>query len=228
MAFLDKKKPTLRETSAAQADVDAMAQALAESVAVETVPEPTQTPTVESTALVDSDSELKTLARKIRSAKKKAVEAILTIGESLTEANRLLADYAGGSFGKWLKQEAEISPSSARRYMAAFALLGSRPATEQRCFELQAVHVLADSATPRQAVDDCMTMASEGEKVTAAVVRQVIASYKPKAEKTADDRPAPMIFDTPSGKVVVHPTHEFSSVEAVLMDALQQLKKAAA
>jgi len=227
MAFRDKK-PTLREATAQAADAEAMAQDLAESAAVENVPTPTQTPTVESTALVDTDSELKTLARKIRSAKRKAVEAILVIGESLTEANRLLADHAGGSFGKWLSQEAEISRSSAHRYMQAYALLGSRPAVEQRCFELQAVHVLADNSTPRQAVDDCLTMAAEGSQVTAATVRQVIASYKSPSEKAADDRPAPQIFTTPSGRVVVHPTHEFSSIEAVLLDALAQVKKVAA
>jgi len=224
MAFRDKK-PTLREA----VESDAMAQDLAESVAVENVPTATQTPTAESTALVDTDSELKTLARKIRSAKRKAVEAILVIGESLTEANRLLADHAGGSFGKWLRQEAEISRSSAHRYMQAYALLGSRPAVEQRCFELQAVHLLSDNTAPRQAVNDCMTMAAEGEKVTAAVVRQAIASYKPvAAKKVADDRPAPQIFTTPSGRVVIHPDHDYSSVEAILMDVLQQLKRAAA
>jgi len=176
--------------------------------------------------VADVEGELKALARKIRGAKKKAVEAVLTIGEALTTANELLADHAGGSFGKWLKQEAGISRSSAHRYMKAHSLLGRCPSVEQRNFELQAVYALADGKTPRQAVDDCLQLATDGEKITGATARKIISSY---VQPKADGRPAPIIIDLgDKGKVVVHRPHDFSSVDQILSAALRQIQDKAA
>jgi hypothetical protein len=123
MALFNKPEPSRR--------VDNPARAVAAIID----PEP-------SVVLVDDrDAALKAIARKILTGKRRLVDGVLALGESLQEARDLFGDGDAAAFFLWVRKHCEIYQRSARRYLAAYARVGSVATVAKRRFDLTAVHL---------------------------------------------------------------------------------------
>lgn len=169
------------------------------------------------------DKHLASIASRVRSAKRKAAAAILAIGKELVEAQRLLAAPNSGSFTKFVKEQCKLSSSTAYRAIDAFNRFGD-DADIARAFEPAALYKL--SKAPDAAVDEARAMIAQGDTITCNVASMILRNHSPK--KTKASKPAPIIFQTPSGQVVVHLAHEHASVSAILAHALREVQGRAA
>ena len=62
------------------------------------------------------------------------------------------------------------------------------------------------------------------DKITSTPQDEAIVLKIAEEGEKKDSKPAPVIFETPSGNVVVHPQHESSSIEQMLEEALWQAR----
>jgi len=176
---------------------------------------------------VDLDKELGTIARRIKSSKRRAAAALLEMGQQLAEAQDLLAHHRGGSFGKFVRERCGLSTSAAYRAIETFKQFGT-DAEIAKMIEPDALVVL--SRAPAGAIEEARAFALEGSMVSVTVAKQFVREHKQPVANQKDDKPAPIILDTPGGKVVVHPNHAHVSVEQILAAALKsvhQQRKAA-
>lgn len=173
--------------------------------------------------LVDVDKRLAALARKITGAKKRLVDSVLTIGEHLAEAQTLLADHAGGQFNRWVKQRCHFTPRTAYKYLACWRTFGSCELGSQRRFDVTAMHLLAQDATPQAAIEAAIEKADAGDRITAKDARSILAQHTT-AKARKDTRPVPVIIETVSGSVAIRQV-DGASIELVLMAALDQVRQ---
>jgi len=159
-------------------------------------------------SVIDVDARLKSLARQIAGSKKKLVANVLQIGQSLTEAQDLLASHHGGAFGKWVKQSCGFSKRTAYNYMGAHLTFGSCATVAQRRFELSTMYLLASDSTPSAAVTEAIDLAESGETVTGKTAKQLIAKHGDgKPARKVSTRPDPVMYDDPEAIITVHAKH---------------------
>jgi len=175
---------------------------------------------------IDVDARLKSLARQIAGSKKKLVANVLEIGRALTDAQDLLADHAGGAFGKWVKQSCKFSKRSAYRYMSAHLTFGGCATVAQRRFEPSTMYLLANDSTPSAAVTEAIEFAESGETVTGKIAKQLIAKHgdgKP-ARKVSSrpSRPQPIQLIDDQAVVTIRPLSEGVDICGVLSRLLKE------
>jgi len=168
---------------------------------------------------VDVKKRLSVLSRKIRTAQKNAVMSILTIGAAVVEARELLSLHGNGSYGKWL-QSVGISRTNAHRCILAHHVFGDCSRLEQSTsVESQAIFLLSAKATPPAAAADALQLISDGKSLTAKTARTLLAKHSPTRPKNT--KPAPVIVEVPSGRIVLHPKHADTSAKQMLAEALK-------
>jgi len=171
---------------------------------------------------VDVESRLKSLARQIAGSKKKLVANVLAIGESLTEAQDLLANHNGGAFTRWVRQRCGFTTKTAYRYLSAWRTFGGCDTVSQRRFELSAMYLLAHDSAPEPAVDEALELASNGEKVTTKTAREIIAKYAPKTVSSKPGRPEPILLEDAQAVVTIRPLSEGVDICGVLSRLLKE------
>jgi hypothetical protein len=148
--------------------------------------------------IVDVNRKLSGLARTIKSQQRRATEAVLAAGEALKEAQELLADHNGGSFGKWVTEKVGMSRRTAYRMLAAWDAFGGCASVAQR-IDVDAVRTLAGG--PERAVSKAIRLMDAGENVDLRRAKELIAEAAPAVTKKT--REAPLIFKCAFGSVAV-------------------------
>jgi len=171
---------------------------------------------------IDVDSRLKVLERKIVSSKRKLVLNVLAIGESLAEAQDLLADHHGGAFTRWIKQRCGFTPKTAYKYLAAWRTFGSCEPGSQRRFDVSAMHLLAHDSTPEPAVSEALELASNGKKVTTRTAREIIARHSPKTVRSKPGRPQPILLTDAQAIITIRPLSEGVDICSLLGRVLKE------
>jgi len=172
--------------------------------------------------VVNVKRRLASLARRIKSEKKKAVQSLLAIGEALAEAQDLLADHNRGSFGKWVRDNCKFSRRSAYNFITIYRQFGGCAIVAQ-LIDDDALRMLA--AAPEAAASEAIDLAEGGQHVTAQIAKQVIQRHKPKKTRSCPD---PIHVEVSGGVIVIRPSVEGVDIEAMLREAAVQLRKKAA
>jgi len=172
---------------------------------------------------IDVEARLKSLARQIAGSKRKFVSSVLAIGESLAEAQTLLASHHNGAFGRWVKQSCGFTRQSAYRYIAIWQTFRRCNIMLQRRFDVTAMHLLAHDSTPESAVSEAIELASNGENVTTKTAREIIAKHAPKTASRIPGRPEPIILEDSQAVVVIRPTVEGVEAYDVLARILRKM-----
>ena len=175
---------------------------------------------------IDIDARLKSLARQIAGSKKKLVANVLEIGRALTDAQDLLADHAGGAFGKWVKQNCGFSKRTAYNYMSAHLVFGGCAIIAQRRFEPSTMYLLANDSTPSGAVTEAIQIAESGETVTSKTAKKLITKHsdgKP-ARKVSSrpGRPQPIQLIDAQAVVTIRPLSEGVDICSLLGRLLKE------
>lgn len=135
-----------------------------------------------STKIASSKADFKDveqLAKHIDSAKEAIRKNVIAIGKYLSRAHDKLAKHGSGVFGKWVEERCGIAIQSARNFMRVAEVFGIGERTKfVQTFDQSAMYVLAAPSTPREAVDEAMGMAKEGEYVSHAIAKEIVAKYK--------------------------------------------------
>jgi hypothetical protein len=120
-------------------------------------------------------------AAAINRAKAKTVEAIFEIGEQLQIAHDELAHHGDGHFGRWARQACGMSRSAAYDAMNVIAVFGAHRSLVcppgGQTFDVKALAYMSRATTPSPAVMDALQLAAQGERVTLARAKKLVAKY---------------------------------------------------
>jgi len=121
-----------------------------------------------------------------------AVQVIWEIGQKLFDVRNRL-DY--GQFTSWLKVEFDWSRSTAYNYINVFESFGSCSNFGQLAIATSALYLLATPSTPKEARQEALEQAYQGETITYTKAKVIVARYK----KLARSKPSQAVtFDVPS------------------------------
>lgn len=129
----------------------------------------------------------------IKTVMKRTAEGILTIGESLADVQKRLANHHRGTFQEWLKAEFGWSKSTAYNYINVYEQFGSRPNFGQLDIAASALYMLAESSTPEDVVDEIIDRAEAGEQIKRGDVIEV--KQKDAAQPEVGERVSPLNAD---------------------------------
>lgn len=135
-------------------------------------------------SIVDDDTRRKliSLAGEVLRKKKTGLQAMLEMGESISEAQKLLSKHKEGVFGKWIEEECGITPRTAYNYINAWRKFSNCESLSQLTAE--AMYLLAAPNAPEAAFKKALKSAEIGVKVTEAVAKQIIKAVTPPREDT--------------------------------------------
>ena len=157
--------------------------------------------TTDKETLKDITKRAKAANRRLQSAARKAVEAVLDLGESLSDAKFLFA-VTKESYTKWLASTG-IPRTTAHRATHVWERLGQaavgRDDVDLSTLELSTCYLLASPGTPQTAVDEVLTLTAEGD-VTTKQVKAIVAQHRPAKPDAAF---VPVILETEVGTVAM-------------------------
>lgn len=113
-------------------------------------------------------------ASSIRSLLQRAAQDIVDIGLKLIEVKEKLPH---GAFLPWLGAEFDWSIRTAQRFIAVAESFGDKCDTVSH-FESKALYLLAASSTPEQARQEAASRADDGESITHAKAKEIVARHK--------------------------------------------------
>lgn len=105
-------------------------------------------------------------------------DSIIEIGQELATAQAILADHHNGTFQKWVEQACGFSIRTAYRYINVFTRFGDSRASVAQ-LEDTALYALAESETPKKAVDEALRLAAKGNRITHSLAKELIAKHSP-------------------------------------------------
>jgi len=169
---------------------------------------------------VDVPKRLRAIARQVQTERKRLAGSVILIGQRLSEAQDLLASYAGGSFNRWLDEACGFSRITAYKYLAAWRVFGACEPGLQARFEVSALTSLAADKTPQAARDEALQLASDGQAITGKLAKQLIAKHSP--ARTSRPKTLSLVF---SGGAVVIRSRPGQDVVGLLEAALAEARK---
>jgi hypothetical protein len=129
----------------------------------------------------DIDPAVTAHAEAIRALGKRAIANIIEIGRRLTECKTILGH---GNWLRWLEHEFGWSDETARRFIRVEEMAKSHNLLNLD-FPVSALYLLAAPSTPAEVRDEILDRAKNGEKVTHAEVKCVVADAKPTPPQAA-------------------------------------------
>ena len=123
----------------------------------------------------------------IRVLMRTSAQSVIDIGVKLIEVKARLGY---GNFGPWLKAEFDWSVPSAARFMQVAVRFGDGTIYQIDNFAPSALYALAAPSTPEEARQEAIARASNGESITHAAAKEIIAEYKPTPPRTVSPTPA--------------------------------------
>jgi hypothetical protein len=118
---------------------------------------------------------LRSHARHIQQLGRRAIRDIVEIGRRLTDAKRLLGH---GRFLCWLAAEFGWSGRSAERFMRVFELAHESDKLSDLGLPVSAFYLLAAPSTPDAAIEEVASRAGNGNGLSLAEVKDIIASSR--------------------------------------------------
>lgn len=115
---------------------------------------------------------------------KRTAEKIVEIGKNLLEVKERLPH---GMFGVWLQSEFGMSHRTASKFMSVAERFYGKLEPGSN-LPASALYLLASPSVPNEVVDEAIQRASAGEKITKALVQQIIDAQE--AIKEAQDAEA--------------------------------------
>lgn len=127
----------------------------------------------------DVRKQVNTETRKIRRLLRRSVEDIIAIGEALSCVKIKLSE-CRGVWTTWLRSEFGWSPAQARRWIAVFERFKPLKLSDKN-IELQpsALYLLSQDQTPESAVNEAITRAEKGERITHNAVQEILKRHRP-------------------------------------------------
>jgi hypothetical protein len=128
---------------------------------------------------ISEKQELHGLACEIRELTKLTAQAILTIGERLARAKKLLGY---GRFLKWTEEEFGWSDRTARRFMQVHEAVGPKIEKLKLAnlanleIDASALYLLACGHTPGPVVEEVLARARNGERISHSYVRGLVTN----------------------------------------------------
>jgi hypothetical protein len=126
--------------------------------------------------VVKSDEKLEALAQKIERLETTAILQIASEAARIHEVFRYRRDEGG--YAGYMKRRLGYSTSSAYRLLDVHKRFGTNVSQIWERLPVSAVYQLAASSTPEGALDEVTARVEAGEKITCAVVTEVIARAK--------------------------------------------------
>ncbi len=117
----------------------------------------------------------RTAAEEIKEAVRRTAAEIVYIGGKLVEVQEHLK---GNGFQQWCNEEFGWSKSQAYNYINAYNRFGARPNFGQLDIATSAINLLAAPSTPDDVVEEIVSKAEAGEKITYSQAKQAIDNKK--------------------------------------------------
>jgi len=171
--------------------------------------------------VVDVGRRLSALARSVKSNRKKAVDAVLAVGEALLEARNLLADHHGGSWGRWVTERAGMGRMTAHRFIQLWEVFGGCPSAIQ-LGDLDALRKLSTAGD--EAIDHAKRLMDDGERVDLATAKKLISTNTTKSD-TERSRPEQTIVELDSGFIVFKPRTDDTTPDMMVREFLAHRKE---
>lgn len=143
----------------------------------------------------DLAKQVQMAAQHIRQMVQRTLDDLLVVGQELLTVKESLPH---GSFGAWLRAEFGWTERTARHFMAVAQRFG--PKTEMISdlpIEPTAAYLLAAPSAPQEATEIALQRAQRGEKITAAVAKDILGTLRKKPV-----RPAKNLPELPTGKLL--------------------------
>jgi len=119
---------------------------------------------------------LRTTAKGIRDKINKSLKGLIEAGQGLLAAKSLLSH---GQFGPWLEAEFGWSDRTARKFMVVAEQFGSKTELiSDLAITPTAAYLLTAPSAPFEARQVALDRAQSGEKVTPAIVNEILASVR--------------------------------------------------
>lgn len=122
-----------------------------------------------------AEIELAEHAAVIKALGKRVVGDVIEIGARLTECKRIAGH---GNWLPWLDREFGWSDETASRFMRVHSMAGQKPQLVEFDLPVSSLYALAAPSTPDTARDAVLDLAVNGEKLTHAKVKEMIAEAK--------------------------------------------------
>ena len=133
---------------------------------------------------VETASDLRQSAERIRSLVRRSIADIVEAGRELTRVKERVAH---GNFGAWLKAEVGIPERTAQNYMRAAAWAEDK--SEIISFlHPAALYLLSSPSTPAGAQADIANRIKAGERVSVDEVRHIVDAAKFKAKQSPEQK----------------------------------------
>jgi len=144
---------------------------------------------------IDSDTEfeLTGYAAQIKKQKASGLKTMLEMGQSLLEAQKLLANHSGGTFVKWVESECEISSSAAYRYINAALKFSGFSFPSLGKLTAEAMYTLSSPSAPPNAVKEAQKQIDKGVTITEKVAKQLVKPTEPKPRPSANGSAAVLV-----------------------------------
>lgn len=119
-------------------------------------------------------------AVRIDKAKVGIVKNVLVIGAELTKAHDKLAHAGNGVFCRWVEERCGFAISSAYNYMNASEMFGPGKVFPKfgKTLDDSTMFLLAKPSTPKQALDEALSRAESGEKITHKIAKEIVAERR--------------------------------------------------
>ena len=119
-------------------------------------------------------------AQKIKKLQKRATKDILDIGTLLIEVKDKLKH---GQFEKWIEIEFKWSGATAKRFMAVAREFKSVSLNDLENIVNTALYVLAAPITPKEAVEEAISLARQGETISEKRAKEIRNNYLERSPK---------------------------------------------
>jgi len=134
-------------------------------------------------------------AGEIKTLMRATAENIMQVGEKLLEVQAKLGN---GQFDAWLQAEFDWSRRTAYNFIGVYKQFRGRANFAQMDVATSALYLLAAPSTPDSAVDEVLSRAEAGERISHTEAKAIVAEHKasvaartPQQTALAPDEPAP-------------------------------------
>jgi len=169
----------------------------------------------------------------IHRAKKRAIECIFALGQGLKTARDLLSHHGDGTFGQWVEDEFSFSAQTARNYINVLDTFGQEE-DDKRLLQsatAEALYFLSRPGTPKAAIRQVRKLIHDGQKLTLASARQMVAKCSKKRSVPQTDEQseaAPDASDTTDPAAIAHNTDEVAQPDGKISGLYGEAESAAA
>jgi len=171
--------------------------------------------------VVDVTKRLSALARTIKSNQRKAVDAVMAVGEDLIEARDLLGNHSGGSYGKWLKEKVGMSRTTAFRFVQ-LAETWTGCSKVKQLADLDALRRL--SGAPDQAIAKAKTILAAGNRLDMAAANEVLRLTTSPQDGNKQTKPESTLVEVASGFITFRPRAAGTTIDQMISELIRVRK----